>query len=322
MLKKTLQISLALFLIGNSSFAQWNGNPGTTNLDIYREGNVGIGTTTTPAAKLDVNFFSGSGSIPQYGLLLNTTSFGTAANADNSYYLKTLDKGNGVVNFIIKGNGLVGIGTQSPSAWLHVYNPYAPVNTVGSQAEFARFSGTTSDNSSQFRFLLKRHTLSSGGWLNMSGRLQFTTDVVDQGYVEFNPKDGYSGMAFGSENGEIMRLLTNGDVGIGTTDTKGYKLAVNGSAIFTRVKVATYGNWADYVFTANYRLRSLSEVEQYIKQHNHLPDVPSAEEVEKNGLDIADNQATLLKKIEELTLYVIEQNKRIQMLESKQSDKK
>ena len=111
--------------------------------------------------------------------------------------------------------------------------------------------------------------------------------------------------------------MGNGNVGIGTTDTKGYKLAVNGSAIFTRVKVATYGNWADYVFTASYRLRPLSEVEQYIKQHNHLPEVPSAEEVEKNGLDIADNQATLLKKIEELTLYVIEQNKRIQMLESK-----
>lgn len=108
--------------------------------------------------------------------------------------------------------------------------------------------------------------------------------------------------------------MANGNVGIGCTDTKGYKLAVAGNAIFTKVTVKPLP-WADYVFHANYRLRPLSEVEQYIKQHHHLPEVPTAEEVEKNGIDVGDNQATLLKKIEELTLYVIEQNKKMEAME-------
>jgi hypothetical protein len=104
-------------------------------------------------------------------------------------------------------------------------------------------------------------------------------------------------------------LTTTGNVGIGTTDTKGYTLAVNGNAIFTKIKVKQYGNWPDYVFDSSYRMRPLPEIEQYIQQHHHLPELPSAEEVEKSGLDLGENQATMLKKIEELTLYAIEQNK-------------
>jgi hypothetical protein len=106
-----------------------------------------------------------------------------------------------------------------------------------------------------------------------------------------------------------------GNVGVGTNDTKGYKFGVNGNAIFNKVVVKAYP-WADYVFNADYRLRPLSEVEQYIKQHHHLPEVVSAEEVEKNGLDVGDNQATLLKKIEELTLYMIDYSKKQQKLEA------
>ena len=96
-----------------------------------------------------------------------------------------------------------------------------------------------------------------------------------------------------------------------------YKLAVNGNAIFTRVKVRESAQWPDYVFENNYKLPSLKEVEVFINQHKHLPEVPSAAEVKKEGLDIGDNQAMLLKKIEELTLYVIEQNKKIEELQEK-----
>jgi hypothetical protein len=101
-----------------------------------------------------------------------------------------------------------------------------------------------------------------------------------------------------------------GQIGIGTLNPKA-KLAVNGNILARKVKV-TQLDWADYVFQPNYRLRPLSEVEQYIKQYHHLPEVPTAEEVEKSGVDVGDNQVTLLKKIEELTLYVIEQNKKIE----------
>ena len=96
-----------------------------------------------------------------------------------------------------------------------------------------------------------------------------------------------------------------------------YKLAVNGNAIFTRVKVRESNVWPDYVFENTYKLPTLKEVEAFIKKHKHLPEVPSAAEVKKEGLDIGDNQAMLLKKIEELTLYVIEQNKKIEELQEK-----
>jgi hypothetical protein len=71
------------------------------------------------------------------------------------------------------------------------------------------------------------------------------------------------------------------------------------------------------VFDENYRLNSLESVETYIKQNKHLPDVPSAKEVEEKGISVGDNQALLLRKIEELTLYILAQQKRIEKLEQK-----
>lgn len=110
-----------------------------------------------------------------------------------------------------------------------------------------------------------------------------------------------------------QRMFINdiGQVGINTNDTKGYQFAVNGSSIFTSVKVKLYGNWPDYVFKRDYELLSLSELEKFIQKNSHLPGIPSATDVEKNGLDLGVNQAALLKKIEELTLYIIEQKKEI-----------
>jgi uncharacterized coiled-coil protein SlyX len=71
------------------------------------------------------------------------------------------------------------------------------------------------------------------------------------------------------------------------------------------------GRWPDYVFSKQYKLPSLADVENFINQNSHLPGIPSAAEVEKKGIDVANNQAALLKKIEELTLYIIEQDKTI-----------
>lgn len=84
-------------------------------------------------------------------------------------------------------------------------------------------------------------------------------------------------------------------------------LSVNGLILAKEVRVAvsTTTHWADYVFEKNYKLKSLSEVEKYIVKHKHLPDVPSAEEVTENGIDMLEMNSILLKKIEELTLYTI-----------------
>jgi hypothetical protein len=109
---------------------------------------------------------------------------------------------------------------------------------------------------------------------------------------------------------------TSGNVGIGTTTPGSYKLAVEGTIGARRIKV-TQAAWADYVFDSSYQLTPLHLVEKYIRENKHLPDVPSAAEVKKDGVDLGDNQAVLLKKIEELTLYIIEQQKELKSLAQK-----
>lgn len=109
-----------------------------------------------------------------------------------------------------------------------------------------------------------------------------------------------------------MKLANNGTLLIGTeTVPAGYKLAVNGAALFTKIVVKPYDKWPDYVFDSAYHLTPLTHLEQYIQQHKHLPDVPSAITVDKDGIDLGSNQTVLLKKIEELTLYIIAQNKEL-----------
>jgi len=104
-------------------------------------------------------------------------------------------------------------------------------------------------------------------------------------------------------------------VGINTTciptDTD-VKLAVNGKVFCTELKIHNpdaSGCWPDYVFSKNFKLKSLAEVETYINENSHLPEVPAAEEVAKEGYNVTEMDQVLLKKIEELTLYVIELNK-------------
>ena len=118
-------------------------------------------------------------------------------------------------------------------------------------------------------------------------------------------------------------VITNGDfiaqkrIGIGTTNLSGYHLAVNGIIRAKEIRVNT--NWSDFVFAENYALPSLAQVEAHIQQHKHLPDIPSAAEVEAEGVELGKISSKLLQKIEELTLYVIEQEKRIKALEAEKA---
>ncbi|PSL45737.1 hypothetical protein CLV51_104444 [Chitinophaga niastensis] len=153
--------------------------------------------------------------------------------------------------------------------------------------------------------------------LGIVGTLKFNMSGTDVGRIEVErtiASNRMSVMKFfvkGDSLSEAMRINYNGSVGIGTTDTKGYKLAVNGSGIFTRLKVKAYGAWPDYVFHEDYLLPTLSSVEKFITENKHLPDMPSEKEVMADGQDVGDMNRLLLKKVEELTLYIIQLNKKM-----------
>lgn len=121
-------------------------------------------------------------------------------------------------------------------------------------------------------------------------------------------------------------LRVSGNVGIGTNfpqeilEVKG-NTKVDGN-ITTREILVTELDWSDHVFNKGYDLTPLDELETYIKTHGHLPNIPTEKEVKKNGVNVGEIQAKLLEKIEEMTLYMIKMQKRINELEAKHNERK
>ena len=155
-----------------------------------------------------------------------------------------------------------------------------------------------------------------------ASRLQYTstnlTDgtLINNSFIDLNSSGSLS---FGNQNTEYMRVAADGKVrvadgSINLPTPSGYRLFVQEGILTEKVKVAvrTTSNWADYVFAEDYELMPLEEVEQFTKENKHLPNVPCAEEMVTEGLDVAKMDAKLLEKIEELTLYLIEQNKKLE----------
>lgn len=121
---------------------------------------------------------------------------------------------------------------------------------------------------------------------------------------------------------EYVYCTTEGGVGIGTAEVPiGYRMAVNGKIIAEGVKVELKSKWPDYVFDNGYPLKDLSEIKKYIKEHRHLPEVPSAATIEKDGIDLGEMNALLLKKMEEMTLYMIKLEERVKELENREPKK-
>lgn len=204
-------------------------------------------------------------------------------------------------------NGDVGIGTNTPNAKLDV------VGNARFQSDISVFG--SGDCGSQLHLFNTSKTTNGQAYrwsiFNMTGAygnsLQFW----------FYDKLG-STFQEGGRWGEVLTLMDNGNVGIGTSSANiKDKLTVNGAIHASEVKV-DLNNLADFVFDENYKLMPLHQVEQYVKINNHLPEIPSAAEVSKNGLSVGEMQNKLLQKIEELTLYVIKQQKEIEELKKNQ----
>jgi hypothetical protein len=269
----------------------------TQSKSLIVSGLVGIGTYA-PTAKLDV-----VGKIKAENLQL-TTGFNTG------YILVSDYQGNAswvdptTVNagaWIRNGNNIyvasdkkIGIGTQTPSEPLHVagnvlitgaikggHNDWQSLNLYGNSSE--------TDGA---RIMIGNSSAANGGFIKMFA-------VGTNGGIEFS-----------NQNMVIMSLRPNNDIVIGNP-TQPSNMFVNGEITTNLVRVNTQ-EWYDCVFDTDYKLQPLSEVEAYINQHKHLPEIPSEADVKANGIDVAQMNALLLKKVEELTLYVIELEKRVE----------
>ena len=156
-----------------------------------------------------------------------------------------------------------------------------------------------------------------GEYLKVGGNGRETTKasvVSTNGNLHLDSKDGKATYLNHYSKGNTVLNTRGGSVGIGTTNPGSWKLAVNGKIRAKEIKVET--GWSDFVFENDYKLPTLQDVEKQIKEKGHLKDIPSAKEVEKNGILIGEMNSKLLQKIEELTLYAIEQEKKIKKLES------
>ena len=128
------------------------------------------------------------------------------------------------------------------------------------------------------------------------------------------------GLSFSTDKRPRMFINNVGNVGIGTGNPGNYKLAVEGDLGARRV-VVHLNSWSDFVFSEDYPLPSLEEVDAYIQKNNHLPHIPAESEVIKEGVDVGEMQKLLLQKIEELTLYTIEQQKQIDQLKKETGER-
>jgi len=149
---------------------------------------------------------------------------------------------------------------------------------------------------------------SKSGCVMIGNRAGFSDITDNKLYIE-NSDDVATPLIYGD--------FASNRVGIGTS-TLGtdYALSVAGKVISTEVRVLETMNWPDYVFLPNYDLKSLEEVNDFIKTNGHLPNIPSAEEAESEGIALGEMNKNLLEKIEELTLYMIEMNEDVKKLKA------
>ena len=259
-------------------------------------GNVGIGTNS-PIGPLHIKtssvFFNpgslileNSGGTSVYGLINSSDNLflGYNSNAAQSF-----PQTNFTGRFYISSGGNIGIGTSSPYNKLHVDGNMA----------------VTADTSTPYYYEFKR---TSDGWL--AARMGQVFAASWGSHLVFETNAG----ATSTNVVERMRVTSGGNVLIGKTTqaNTAYKLDVNGSARLNEVVVN--GTGADFVFENTYNLPSLAEVERFIKDFKHLPEIQTAADMEANGVAVGDISMKLLQKVEELTLYVIDLNKKTDAL--------
>lgn len=346
-MKTKITLILLTFITTSINAQTWSGiTPGNI---YYNSGNVAIGTSSSISSRLQLN----ANSDTDNALRLQVGKF--SMNGTSKFSIDANGIADG--RFVVKENGNVGIGVPLPGARLDIFGSSGNTTNLILSANYIDkyrwrmktidrgiaidMDFTSSDGADTEETVLKLTRSTSGrpefqlynnvivanngnvgiGIDNPSARLQINGDSdntnalrLEIGKFSMNGTGRFSIDANGLADGRFI-VKENGNVGIGAPNPDS-KLTVAGDVHSREVKV-TINAGADFVFKDNYTLRALDEVETFIKENQHLPEIESAAEMEKSGLELGKMDMKLLQKVEELTLYLIEQNKKIAILENK-----
>jgi len=279
------------------------------------QASLGIGTTT-PRGNLHVH--STSRDFPTfYSTYIRFTNGTTGSSASdgfliqqdgNAVYFKQLEKDivffqNNGHGFTLDTNGYVGFNTVYPKQKIHVVD-----NNILISRTSAKAPGVT-NGAIMFGDETSSSDCPAGAW----GIEYVDSENEGYGLNFFKP---WSTCNTNPGNYKLF-LADNGNIGIGTNNPLA-KLTVDGNICAKEVRVSLSGSpcWPDYVFAQDYHLMKISDLKQYIQTNSHLPGIPSAAEVEENGVELGAATELLLQKIEEMTLYIIQLEERIQQLEN------
>ncbi|WP_199121057.1 hypothetical protein [Pedobacter sp. ASV28] len=308
-------------------------------------GNFGMGTNV-PSTRLHIQADANTSGAPANAQLFVTGNtdiekrLSIGYNTSSNYAeLQSQAYANSYTPIIINPNGgYVGIGTTNPTEKLEVdgnglfrgnTSSNMVIGTGGDHWIGGKFNsgGSYSVVMGSLRGVatIGGHTSDLTGWANLAinsegGNVGIGTsnpqnklDVVGGNGILV--KGGDLGVGSGIahfqriDNSSALYVRGDGNIGVGTV-TPDEKLAVNGKIRAKEIKVET-ANWPDYVFEESYKAKTLAEIAQFVKVNKHLPEVPSAKEVEQNGVELGEMNKILLKKIEELTLHLIEKDNQL-----------
>ncbi len=242
----------------------------TEKMRIKGNGNVGIGVTN-PGSKLEIVQTSSSNAVS-----VNQTGSGFSVLAQNNNTTATVFALNAGTGPSLITLGKVGINNTDPAFNLDVEG--------------------------RMRLRNESATVTAGFWLDG------TTDATRSFVGTFN--NNTMGLYGAGSGWSFLMDINDGAIMIGTTQkATGYKVNVGGKIIAEELRVSLRSNWPDYVFEKNYNLPSFETLEKYIKTNKHLPNMPPAAEVEKNGIAVGEMQTKLMEKVEELTLYMLQLKK-------------
>lgn len=301
--------------------AEFLGSGATSNFDVlFKRNNVGAGKLATNSTSFGVSSFATPNSV-SIGTFAGVFSSGTGFN---TYIGHGSGQGSSILPNTGTNNTYIGYDTYGKSESLNTYIGSSAGNIGSGNIALGYLAGRRGEGSSNI-FIGNYSGYEDGSHGNSNifiGHGAGFTENNGNTLVIDNAGETEKAFIWGNMLTDQLKfhakvgILSNGNTNFGVfpanaggVSVANYGLFVKGGILTEEIRVSLAATWADYVFAKDYKLKTLKDVEKFIKENGHLQNVPSAKEVKENGIELGEMAKIQQEKIEELTLYVIEQNK-------------